>query len=302
MEICACHYKYDIEWLKKSPWPVTIVHKEGGDEYDREYFSNTWSTPNVGLEVTAYLDFIIKRWDTLPDRVAFLHGHEESYHQKAGRPLLELIRDANPNYPYVSLNNSWRCVNTNAQLAPIKEAVAKFGFPELPMRFITDSSAQFIVTRQAIQRFPLELYKELHKVPVDRADATVAELCIWVPLFTGDFNFVPKPNHFYPPIPEIFYSTACGVPMRFSDFRFAYVGTFVLNGSPIIYIKTKEEFEYHAIRGTTMFLFEGDQPPFECDDPGRIVVITEESRQAIFDLLINEALEFDKVYQHYINK
>lgn len=302
MEICTCHYKYDIEWLKKSPWPVTVVHKDGGDEFDRDHFVNTWTIPNVGLEVTSYLYFIIKRWDSLPDRVVFLHGHEDSYHQKAGRPLLELIHDANPNFPYVSLNNSWRCVNSFSQLAPINDSIAKFGFEELPERFITDSSAQFIVTREAIQRYPKEAYQELYKVPVDRTDATVAELCLWTPLFTGDFNFVPRPDHFDPPIPEIFYSTACGIPMRMSDLRFAYVGQGTFDGPDVLYIKSKAEFDYYGIRGVTMFIFEGDCFAFECDDPGKIVVMSNETRQQLFDILIHEAVEFDKVYQHYVNK
>lgn len=302
MEICACHHKYDIEWLKKSSWPVTIVHKEGGDEFDRDHFVNNWTIPNIGLEVTSYLDFIIKRWDSLPERTVFLHGHEDSYHQKSGRHLLELIRDANPKYPYVSLNNSWRCVNSDAQLSAISHSIVKFGITELPMRFITDSSAQFIVSREAIQRYPKEVYQELYHIPVDRTDATSAELCLWTKMFTGDYTFVPKPDHFNPPVPEIFYSSACGIPMFFDDLKFGYVGQTVLEGPPLIYIKTVEEYEYHKIRATVMFIFAGDQIAFECDDPGRIVTVTSETVGPIMRIIINEAEEFDKVYRHYCNK
>ena len=302
MEICTCHYQYDIEWLKKSSWPVTVVHKEGGDEFDRDHFVNNWTIPNVGLEVTSYLDFIIKRWDSLPDRVVFLHGHEDSYHQRAGRPLLELIRDANPKYPYVSLNNSWRCVNSELQMSGISDSLAKFGITELPMRFITDSSAQFIVSREAIQRHPKEVYEALYKVPQDRTDATSVEMCMWTKMFTGDFTFLPRPDHFEPMIPEIFYSSACSIPMFLSDFKVAYVGQATLKGPPLIYIKTKEEYEYHKIRATVMFIFDGDQIAFECDDPGKIAVVTNETIGPIMHSIMYEAQEFDKVYKHYVVK
>jgi hypothetical protein len=187
-------------------------------------------------------------------------------------------------------------------LGQIGDAVAKFGFTALPERFITDSSAQFIVTREAIQRYPKETYQELYKVPVDRTDATVAELCLWTPLFTGEFTFVPRPDHFEPPIPEIFYSSACTIPMFFGDFKIAYVGQATLEGKPLIYIKTKEEYEYHKIRATLMFIFTCDQIAFECDDPGRIVPVTPETIGPIMGSVMFEAKEFDKVYRHYVNK
>jgi hypothetical protein len=256
----------------------------------------------VGLEVTSYLDFIIKRWDSLPDRVVFLHGHEDSYHQQAGRPLLELIRDANPKYPYVSLNNSWRCVNSELQMSGISDSLVKFGITELPARFITDSSAQFIVTREAIQSHPKEVYEALYKVPQDRTDATSVEMCMWTKMFTGDFTFVPRQDHFEPMIPEIFYSSACSIPMFLSDFKVGYVGQASLEGPPLIYIKTKEEYEYHKIRATLMFIFDGDQIAFECDDPGKIVVVTPETVGTIIQAIMYEAHEFYKVYNHYVNK
>ena len=46
MEICTSHYNEDLEWLRKSPWPVSIVHHEGGTPIDCTYL-----IPNFGFEV-----------------------------------------------------------------------------------------------------------------------------------------------------------------------------------------------------------------------------------------------------------
>ena len=76
MEICTCHYKEDLAWLDNCEFIVNIVHKEGGTPIP----NYTYCIPNIGCEATAYLKYIIERYDTLPDYTAFLHGHETSYH------------------------------------------------------------------------------------------------------------------------------------------------------------------------------------------------------------------------------
>jgi hypothetical protein len=90
IEICTSHFNEDLGWLEKSPWPVTVVHHEGGTPVDYTYL-----IPNVGFETTSYLKYIIERYDSLPDHVAFIHGHETAPHQLGDRPMLDMIRDAN---------------------------------------------------------------------------------------------------------------------------------------------------------------------------------------------------------------
>ena len=145
LEICSSHFNEDLEWLKKSQWPVSIVHHEGGAPV--EY---TYVIPNVGLEVSAYLKYIIERYDTLPDHVAFIHGHETAWHQQGGRPMLDMIKTANiEKYDYVPLNNSWRCVNSEKQMADQLEFIKANKFTVDP-HFITCCGGQFIVSKKAI--------------------------------------------------------------------------------------------------------------------------------------------------------
>ena len=61
MEICTCHYNEDLKWLDESEFLVNIVHKDGGTPIDYMY-----CIPNVGYEATAYMKYIIERYDTLP--------------------------------------------------------------------------------------------------------------------------------------------------------------------------------------------------------------------------------------------
>ena len=54
MEICTSHYNEDLTWLKESPWPVIVIHKEGGVPFPTSY-----TIPNEGYEASSYLFYII---------------------------------------------------------------------------------------------------------------------------------------------------------------------------------------------------------------------------------------------------
>lgn len=82
MELCICssHYKENISWLYNSPVPVFIVSK-GEQEVDESKFFKVHSIKNRGSEFGSYLWFIVNYWNELPDKIAFIHGHETSHHQ-----------------------------------------------------------------------------------------------------------------------------------------------------------------------------------------------------------------------------
>ena len=87
INIVTSHWKENLDWLKKSKYPVVLIDKMGADP--------SWLEPrhiipvNKGKEVSVYLKFIIENYDNLPDFTAFIHGHETSVHQLFSRPLLE---------------------------------------------------------------------------------------------------------------------------------------------------------------------------------------------------------------------
>lgn len=201
MEICTSHFKEDLNWLKNSPWPVTVVDHEGASPHD---FESAITIPNVGNEVTAYLKFIIDRYDNLPEFTAFLHGHEESYHQLAGRPILDLIRGANTEkYEYISLNNRWRFVTSQNHLGDFKDFLQKSGLISIiPQFYITDTCAQFIVSKRLILKNPKSFYQHIYNCIQKTTDAIAVEHC-WGLIF----RVTEKPTHdyFVPPLERIRY-------------------------------------------------------------------------------------------------
>ena len=99
--IVTSHWKEDLDWLR-AEFPVVVIDKEGADPM---CFEPAHVIPNKGSEASAYLKFIIERYDDLPDHVAFIHGHETSHHHRHALPVLELIRRANvAKHDYISLN------------------------------------------------------------------------------------------------------------------------------------------------------------------------------------------------------
>jgi len=259
MEICTSHFKEDLRWLEKSPWPVSIVHHEGGDPVDYTYL-----IPNKGFEATSYLKYIIERYDTLPEHVAFIHGHEEAYHQQGDRPLLEMIRTANiAKYDYVPLNNTWRCMNSQLQMKAEIEFANKYQLPAIPENFILCSGAQFIVSKEAIQRNSKSVYHFLYNIIDDKTSAIFFEMK-WHHIFGCGASIIPRDDYFCPPLKEILYDRSCRIPIYLEDFTACIIGTNPVPG--MIHIKTQEEYDYYNIRGATFFCVEGDDitdVPFE---------------------------------------
>lgn len=204
IEICTSHFKEDLAWLKKSPWLVNVVHHEGGEPVTD--FESITTIPNVGNEATSYLKFIIDRYDTLPDFTAFLHGHEESHHQYAGRPILDLIRDANTDkYNYIPLNNMWRFIESkNNLVTPFRKFLVRTELLyRLPMFYVTCIGAQFIVSKECIQANPKAFYEKLFSYVESTEDAIALEY-MWCIIF-GKITETPSIDYFNPPLKNICY-------------------------------------------------------------------------------------------------
>ena len=106
MNIVTSHWKEDLTWLTKSTYPVILIDKEGADPPP---FTPQHVIPNKGQETSVYLKYIIENYDSLPDYVAFIHGHESAWHHRYPYPLLDVIAAANiEKYDYISLNNYTR--------------------------------------------------------------------------------------------------------------------------------------------------------------------------------------------------
>ena len=166
--IVTNHWKEDMEWLKKSKFPVFMIDKEGSAP---SCFEPYMVLPNKGGAESSYFKYIIENYDNLPDHVAFLHGLETAYHQKHDRPLLEVIEGANLEHGYIPLNGWVRFYRFQNEVGVMDLPTLwdDFKLPKemkpresSPLGFQPNS--QFIVSRERIRRFPKELYEHMYNV------------------------------------------------------------------------------------------------------------------------------------------
>lgn len=87
----------DLLWLNKQPWPAYVSTKVP--------FKGSHSEPwgNVGQEDATFLNFVVRFWSELPERIALVHGHEYAWHQR-GFSMAYILRNICLRAKYFSLN------------------------------------------------------------------------------------------------------------------------------------------------------------------------------------------------------
>lgn len=136
---------------------------------------------NFGNEAMRYLSFLIDRYDSLPDIIAFRYGHENSWHQRFNAAdevnnlnltTVRLRRYQNfkcevPCNQHIYLAETQRngddkkLISTRSD-APVDAAIYEhwkswFGDP-MPEDVAAACCAQFVVTKEAVYRWPKEKY------------------------------------------------------------------------------------------------------------------------------------------------
>ena len=157
------HFSEDLQWLfRRSPVPVVVCGRRGEQEHPFPQ-SNCYMDVNFGLEASAYLAFIVRNYDSLPNPVMFVHGHERSWHQVSD--LLEEARLGRwRGRSYYSLNgvtfDDRKPGNGifDAAVALWPTLFEPFLKRPAPARLLHDCCAQFVVSRAAIQRNPPAAY------------------------------------------------------------------------------------------------------------------------------------------------
>ena len=286
LEICTCHYKEDLDWLKDSEYKVSIVHKEGGTPVNY-----TYCIPNKGNEVSAYLTYIIERYDTLPDHVAFLHGHETAHHQLGDRPMLDMIRTAKINeYDMIPLNNAWRLINT--VLLPDPNKICEKLDIELPLYILTCCGAQFIVSKKYILRNSKERYIQLLENCDEPVNTVVFEF-IWNYIFTGFFCMLPKTRYFEPPLDEILYSSSNKYFFWESKIIICNLGKNKSNR--FINITNEQEYLYYLHRAAKFIIHKDDEFEYKPEDENKITYIVQDDYDNIIKLLSSETKLVNKI-------
>lgn len=222
--IVVSHWYEDLNWLKNSPWKVILCDKNGSAESPFTPDEKCTLGINKGREASSYLKYIIEYYDNLPDHIAFLHGHEDSWHQKYPGHLFDAIRNARiSEYDYISLNNSIDIktrfnfcdfytmdpelkghVDAQPETFQLFERYWDIFQPILktevcPHYFRFNCGAQFIVSRTAIKKHSKSSYKTLLKYLLnennDYMPAVTLEY-IWGVLFGEDHTTFMSDLHY----------------------------------------------------------------------------------------------------------
>jgi hypothetical protein len=210
--VVSAHYKEDLDWLKKSDWDVVVCDKPGAQPMNFEANPTCSLDQNRGREASVYLKYIIENYDSLPNYIAFIHGHEKDWHQS--EDILELIRKAKKEeHSYISLNNriDFKCDSLPGDIRNGQTDDLEINHPsfilltnkwdtifgpilKIPMpsyvRF--KCCAQFIVSRDAIIRHSREEYQTLYDFVMDPDESdyytSIAMEFIWHILFGENFD------------------------------------------------------------------------------------------------------------------
>lgn len=159
------HYNEPLRWVEKLDIPYLVYSRT------RPSSGSIINTPNVGREPYVYLKYVADNYENLPDRCVFVHGHENSYHQLDTTP--NLISRLDWAKEYCSINHqTGKCGFTDethweecgfvitgpALLKHWKEVFEPYLYlPDPPVLHHT-KSAQFMVSRERLHKFPKEFY------------------------------------------------------------------------------------------------------------------------------------------------
>ena len=161
---------YSLEWINAQPWPVFISTKEK----NFGVASEPWG--NVGQEIASYMRFILMFWDYLPKNIAFVHGHEKTWHQEGYKMSYMLRYICLHKFEYFSLNayedNAWMHKRGSMSYYGIIKkywgSVEPFLGPLPTVGFKEKCCAQFIVSRNRIRSRNHKLYELILKQMTDK--------------------------------------------------------------------------------------------------------------------------------------
>eukprot|EP00798_Chlamydomonas_sp_ICE-L_P019539 gene19539-26220_t len=165
--IVTAHFNENLKWLKKARVPVVVCSKLNAETPALPADPKCTITNN-GREASVYLKFIISNYDNLPKHVAFIHGHQTSYHQMLPFGLLSAIQDCAliDEYDYIPLSNSyfdryaWKEDPRMEMLRKMWDDVFRpYLHRDFPNKLIHDCCAQFIVSRTLILKHPKRAYE-----------------------------------------------------------------------------------------------------------------------------------------------
>ena len=164
--IVSSHYNEDISWIVNQEYDYLIYTKSHNSPPSVPVNKMVY-TPNKGNEASSYLWYIINNYDSLPESVAFIHGHFLAWHQDTD--ILTAIRKYNGE-EYMTLNDKSRRNIFNDNCGTEGNAIGNWnwtinGMTEIgmdvpiPKKLEFTQCGQFVVTRNRIRSNSLNFYK-----------------------------------------------------------------------------------------------------------------------------------------------
>ncbi len=152
--VVIAHYNEDLSWVSKIKYDHVVYSKTLAKG------TNVHHQPiNKGNEATAYMQYIVDHYDTLPEYMLFVHGHEKSWHHNGS--IVDIINDVELS-PYKTLNKyptgKLDPEHTDVIVAS-RDFPLAFEFPPDVNSLYYDSCGMFCVARETIHRRPREFYE-----------------------------------------------------------------------------------------------------------------------------------------------
>lgn len=164
--IITAHYNEDLSWLQNSKFKVIVSTNH--PTYKGEGVDESLRAPiNKGNEASAYIRYIINYYHELPPYMAFIHGHEQAWHQLYPGSLLDAISCAKrKDYGFISLGlhhmyyDVYPGNGTQEHIARIWPMFFEpyIGIPTPERIDHFDAGAQFIVSRERVKAIPLMVW------------------------------------------------------------------------------------------------------------------------------------------------
>jgi hypothetical protein len=164
--IVTNHYNENLDWLytNKNNKQIVVCSKKNASPQCQV-------SKNKGREASGYLKYIIDNYDNLPEHIAFIHGHENAWHQTY--TLVESIFNCAKyeEHDYIGLNNVFiddRRINENPIMNKMKDLWINDFEPYLNIPFpdylLHDCCAQFIVSKKRILKNSLKAYEHWYNM------------------------------------------------------------------------------------------------------------------------------------------
>ena len=146
--VVVCHFKEDLNWLKKLKYPYIVYNKNPLENNKFEI-----NTPNVGYDAETYLRYIIDNYKTLPDFVCFSQD-DPMYHCSN---IIEEINSFDFKKDFFPLGKVF-IRESEEILGHVFKYAEKTGIKyTLPIKFV--AGTQCIVSRKLILKNDIEFYQ-----------------------------------------------------------------------------------------------------------------------------------------------